>query len=149
MIERDIIQNVDNKKVFSINDLYRLYMDREDIADNLVRKWKSEVKGALEVSISLIPKIEEVYKTAIVEEDEQSQIDVEKALNSRQYDGYLIACSELEQVDLSRLNNNERICFMLNVYQCMYIHNFLRMISEGKGQDQTMISKLKSLFDYS
>jgi hypothetical protein len=71
-------------------------MDREDIADNLVRKWKAEAKGALEVSISLIPKIEEVYKTAIVEEDEQSQIDVEKALNSRQYDGYLIACSELE-----------------------------------------------------
>jgi hypothetical protein len=70
MIERDIIQNVDNKKVFNINDLYRLYMDREDIADNLVRKWKSEVRGALEVSVNLIPKIEDVYNQAIVEEDE-------------------------------------------------------------------------------
>ncbi len=62
MLERDIIQNVENKKVFDNAGLYRLYMDRDDIADNLVRKWKSEVRGALEVSVNLIPKIEEVYK---------------------------------------------------------------------------------------
>jgi hypothetical protein len=83
MIERDIMQNVENKKVFNVNDLYRLYMDREDIADNLVRKWKTEAKGALEVSFNLVPKMEEVYNTAIVEEDGQSQIDIEKALGSR------------------------------------------------------------------
>jgi hypothetical protein len=29
-------------------------MDREDIADNLVRKWKNEVRNALEVSILLV-----------------------------------------------------------------------------------------------
>jgi len=32
----------------------------------------------------------------------------------------------------------------------MYIHNFLRMISEGKGQNKSMFAKLKSyVFDYS
>jgi len=27
-----------------------------------------------------------------------------------------MACSELEQVDLTKLNNNDRISFFLNVY---------------------------------
>lgn len=91
-------------------------MDRDDIADNLVRKWKGEVRPALEVSVNLVSKIEEVYKKAIVEEDGQSQIDVEQALNSTQYNGYLIACSELELVNLDPLNRDERIAFFLNVY---------------------------------
>jgi hypothetical protein len=37
-------------------------MDRDDIADNLVRKWKDDVKGALEVSVNLVAKIDEVYE---------------------------------------------------------------------------------------
>jgi hypothetical protein len=45
-------------------------MDKEDIADNLVRKWKSEVRGALEVSVNLVAKIQEVYSQAIVEEED-------------------------------------------------------------------------------
>lgn len=45
-------------------------MDKDDIADNLVRKWKFEVRGALEVSISLVRKIEEVYKMAFIDDDD-------------------------------------------------------------------------------
>lgn len=60
---------MESKKQFNPTDLYRLYMDRDDIADNLVRKWKGEIRPAMEVSISLVSKIEEVYKQAIVEED--------------------------------------------------------------------------------
>lgn len=90
-------------------------MDREDIADNLVRKCKSEPTGALEVSINLVNKIEEVYKQALDEEDE-TIINSELALNSTAYDGYLQACSELAKIDISKLNRNERIVFFLNVY---------------------------------
>ena len=39
MIEKEVIQNVDQKQIFNLNEIYRLYMDREDIADNLVRRW--------------------------------------------------------------------------------------------------------------
>jgi hypothetical protein len=45
-------------------------MDRDDIADNLVRKWKDDVKGALEVSVNLVAKIDEVYEQAVNIEDE-------------------------------------------------------------------------------
>jgi len=47
MLDKEIIQNVENKKTFIRNEIYRLYMDRDDIADNLVRKWKGEVRPAL------------------------------------------------------------------------------------------------------
>ena len=58
MLEKEIIQNVDGRIDFHTVDLYRLYMDREDIADNMFRRWKDQVRGALEVSINLVGLIE-------------------------------------------------------------------------------------------
>ena len=66
MLEKEIIQNVDSKLDFSTVDLYRMYMDREDIADNMLRRWKDQVRNALEVSANLVPLIEGVYEQAIV-----------------------------------------------------------------------------------
>jgi hypothetical protein len=125
-------------------------MDREDIADNLVRRWKDEVRGALEVSVNIVSKIEEVYQIAMVEEDEQSTIDVESALKSTAYRGYLIAASELEKVNINELSQKERISFFLNVYQCMYIHHLLRMVYEGRTGTESYFNQIKSLvWDYS
>jgi hypothetical protein len=42
---------------FDPQQLYRLYMDRDDIAENLVRRWKNNVRPALEVSEKLVNKI--------------------------------------------------------------------------------------------
>jgi hypothetical protein len=47
MLEKNIMENVEGKSIFSGDDLYRFYMDRDDIADNLVRRWKGEARGAL------------------------------------------------------------------------------------------------------
>jgi hypothetical protein len=41
-------------------------MDREDIADNMLRSWKDTVRGALEVSSNLVKLIEQVYEQAII-----------------------------------------------------------------------------------
>lgn len=43
-----------------------MYMDREDIADNMLRRWRDSVRGALEVSSNLVSMIEKVYEAAIV-----------------------------------------------------------------------------------
>lgn len=43
-----------------------MYMDREDIADNMLRRWKDQVRNALEVSANLVKLIEAVYEQAIV-----------------------------------------------------------------------------------
>ena len=29
------------------------------------------------------------------------------------------------------MNPTKRVAFFLNVYQCMYVHNFFKMINEG------------------
>lgn len=70
MIEKDVIANVDGKQIFNLNEVYRLYMDREDIADNLVRRWSSEVHDPLDVSSNLVMKIIEVFQEAVVTDED-------------------------------------------------------------------------------
>ena len=40
MLDLKIIENVDGKTVFSLNDLYRFYFNSKDNAENLFRTWK-------------------------------------------------------------------------------------------------------------
>lgn len=83
-------------------------MDREDIADNLVKRWKDEPRNALEVASNLISKIIAVFKEAIVEDEEsedcKNRIAADIALKSTEYKGFLAACAELEKVNISGLN---------------------------------------------
>jgi hypothetical protein len=43
-----------------------MHMDRDDIADNMLRRWKDSVRGALEVSANLVPLVEQLYETSII-----------------------------------------------------------------------------------
>lgn len=129
-------------------------MDRDDIADNMLRRWKDSVRGALEVSANLVPLIEQVYEIAILQNDgyeheepqdemgdggemkqqqqPESMINADLAFKSTQYKAYLNAVCELERVTLHDLSTRERIAFFLNVYQCMYIHYFLKVTNEER-----------------
>lgn len=73
MLEKEIIANVDAKIEFSPVDYYRMYMDREDIADNMFRRWKDQVRPALEVSCELVGLIEQVYEQAIVQANDEDE----------------------------------------------------------------------------
>lgn len=44
-----------------MNNLYRFYMDRDDIADNLIKKWNGDAGDALEVSTNLVNLATDVY----------------------------------------------------------------------------------------
>jgi hypothetical protein len=48
-------------KIFNINYLYRFYADREDIADNMVKKWNGEVGDPLKVSENLVTLATDLY----------------------------------------------------------------------------------------
>lgn len=61
MLEKDIIQSVENRHDFEITGLYRMYMDRDDIPDNMVRRYKDKPRAALEVSQSLVGKAEDLF----------------------------------------------------------------------------------------
>ena len=56
MLEKGLISAVEDTQVriFNINNLYRFYMDKDDIADNQVKKWSKDVGEALECSINLV-----------------------------------------------------------------------------------------------
>ena len=63
MLEKSVISAVDQNqvKIFNINYLYRFYADREDIADNMVKKWNGEVVDPLKVSENLVTLATDLY----------------------------------------------------------------------------------------
>ena len=124
MMDQEVISRIDQMTNFEGKRtiLYRFYEDREDIASNLLRPWKGEVSNAIDVSSELVRLIEEIYKEALYEDDEYTEIQAEEALKSSKYNSYLTKVSQLELVDLNFSSFNEGLCFYLNVYQCMYIH---------------------------
>ena len=64
MLEKGLINAVEDgqARIFNINNLYRFYMDRDDIADNMMKKWNKEPGDALEVSINLVELATELYQ---------------------------------------------------------------------------------------
>ena len=66
MLEKGIVISIEQKLEFTNVDFFQMYMDRDDIADNMLRRWKDYVRGALEVSAKLVPLIEQVYEAAII-----------------------------------------------------------------------------------
>ena len=124
MLDQGIILRVDKGEIFQGNHttMYKFYEDRGDIASNLLRPWKGDINNALDVSAELVGLIEDIYKEALVEEDDCTQIYAEKALKSSKYDSFITNIAQLEKLDLDFKTYNEGLCFFLNVYQCMYIH---------------------------
>lgn len=55
---------------------------------------------------------------------------MEAALKSTEYKKYINAVAELEKVEILSIRQHEKVAFFLNIYQCMYIHNFLKKIFE-------------------
>lgn len=75
-------------------------------------------------------------------------INAEAALKSTQYKAYLNAACELERINIQKLTVRERIAFFLNIYQCMYIHYFLKVSNENKAirtNQKSYIDALKAL----
>lgn len=89
MLERNLFEIVDtqqgggvfNRKKFNINNLYRFYMDRTDIADNQVKRWKDKPGNPIEVSANLVNLISEVYSVAIVENEDEDGEEAEQMLD--------------------------------------------------------------------
>ena len=74
------------------------------------------------MSVNLVTLITDVYRQAIVEDneqengEEQEMLDVELALQSAEYKKYLNACQELQCVDILNLSRSQKVAFFLNVY---------------------------------
>lgn len=51
MMDKELIQNLEGRTEFEITGLFRMYMDRDDIPDNMVRRFKDKPRESLKVSI--------------------------------------------------------------------------------------------------
>ena len=57
-------------------------------------------------------------------------LDIQRALDSQQYDKYTQACAELQKINIESMANAKRVAFFLNIYQCMYVHYFLLKVKD-------------------
>ena len=83
----------------------------------MLKKWQGERPGhPIEVSKNLVDLATDLYQQAIVDEEEEEEqqdsgeenesiIDVDKALTSGEYKKYLQSIAELEQVDIIDMTN--------------------------------------------
>ena len=135
---------MENKTFFGQNDLYRFQFLSNEGADNLIRTWREEAGEAYEVSTNLIKKVEDMYACAIVQDEDGDQVlDVDVAIKSSEYQAFIKAICELQKVVIDGLSPTKRVAFFLNIYQCMYVHQFFKMVSEGQNSDTSSIfSKL-------
>jgi hypothetical protein len=39
-------------------------------------------------------------------------------------------------MDISNLEQHKKVAFFLNVYQCMYVHNFLKKVFEEGNKEE-------------
>ena len=117
MLEKGLISAIDENqaRIFNLGNLYRFYMDRDDIADNLQKRWSENPGDALEVSQNLVSLATEVYQEAVIDgsdgsneeeevDEDENTIDVETAIKSVQYKKYINAVAELEKIEILSLN---------------------------------------------
>lgn len=111
MLDHSIIQRIDGQEDFNNNytTLYKFHEDRDDIASNLLRYWNGEVDAPIDVSVSLLQDIGEIYKDAVVECEDGIVIEYEEALRSKKYDSFISRVCQLEIVDIDFKHYNEAL----------------------------------------
>lgn len=111
-MDNELILRIDGEDVFHGNYsvLYKFHEDREDIASNLLRIWNGETDiNPIDVSISLLQDIGEIYKDALEEVDDELTIEYEEALKSKKYDRFISKVCQLDTIDLGFKTYNESL----------------------------------------
>lgn len=150
MMDHGYISRIDEEQTFSpLNTVfYQFYEDRENLAANMLRPYNGEPLNAIEVSLELVKYAEEVYREAIVETDTGHKIIAERALISQHYEHYICNVGKLAKVELEFYGPEEAYCFFLNVYQCMYIHCFLKHLKPHQDEMEQSGSILSGLRNF-
>ena len=78
-------------------------------------------------------------------------LDVDVAIRSTGYQAFIKAVCELQKVNIQQLIPSKRVAFFLNIYQCMYVHMFFKMVSEGHQAESEcgMFQRLSSFMSSS
>lgn len=108
MLENHLIIPVDEKssKIFSVKNLYRFPVDCDNIAANMIKRYKGEDVGdPVTVSQNCVTFATALYQAALFEdEDGQQEIDGEAALNSDEYRKFIDGVSALQKVEILSIN---------------------------------------------
>lgn len=127
------------------NHYYRFQMDRPGIAANAFKIFKGQSRNALQISVELITKMNEVIKGVRSETNGEIVVDVTNLDSQKAYAEYLKSTIELQHVQLNGLERDEKIAFFINLYQVTHVH---RIIKEKKHPTPKpgFFGKIKGIF---
>lgn len=72
-------------------------------------------------------------------------LDVEEAIKSTEYQAFIKAVCELQKVDISALKPSKIVAFFLNIYQCMYVHQFFKLVTENRQSETESVGVISAL----
>eukprot|EP01006_Ploeotia_vitrea_P038370 TRINITY_DN66228_c9_g1_i1.p1 TRINITY_DN66228_c9_g1~~TRINITY_DN66228_c9_g1_i1.p1 ORF type:complete len:495 (+),score=36.18 TRINITY_DN66228_c9_g1_i1:21-1505(+) len=127
LVETQIITLVDPNKKFTptTSTICKLYCETQPVGVlNNWSVWKGDSRGPLEVSTYLRQR----YLSLLTEFTVDSGVQYVKLQENAKFVEFSVACSELQAVDLSKLNTKEdKITFFLNTYNLLVLHGFGRL----------------------
>ena len=120
MMQQEILFSPTGSRDFqnSANVYYQFQVDRPGIAANMTRIFKGQARQGLQVSRSLVEKMNQVIKeTTDKNKEEELVVDKNKLKTSKSFVEFVEASAELQAVQISSLQRDDKIAFFLNIYQ--------------------------------
>lgn len=147
MMQQEILFSPTGSSSFqrSPNIYYQFQVDRPGIAANMTRIFKGQARQGHEVSRNLVEKMNLVLKeTTYKNKEDEVTVDKNKLKTSKSYVDFVEACAELQAIQISSLQRDEKIACFLNIYQIMEAHKLLKEKSNEHGAGG-LTEKIQSL----
>lgn len=138
MIQQEILFSPTGSRNFkrSPNVYYQFQMDRPGIAANMTKIFKGQARQGLEVSKNIVEKMNQVLKETIVKNNEEEiVVDKNKLSISKSFVEFVEASAELQAIQISSLERDEKIACFLNIYQVMEVHKLLKAKSNEEAKE--------------
>jgi len=123
MIQQELIHSPNDAKEWqnSPKVLYRFQVDKPGIAANMIKVFKGHARQGLEVSKDLIGKMNDLLaEVRDREHPETLTIDKNKLKLARSFLEFQKDSAELQAIQLSSLQQDEKIACLLNIYQVKF-----------------------------
>lgn len=147
MIQQELIHSPNDAKQWqnSPKVLYRFQVDKPGIAANMAKVFKGHARQGLEVSRDLIGKMNDLLaEVRDRQHPETLIIDKNKLKLARSFLDFQKDSAELQAIQLSSLQQDEKIACFLNIYQIMFIHKMLK--DKLSSEDiESFMKKMRSL----
>lgn len=113
---------------------FRFQEDNKASELNFKKNWLKAARPAVEVSIDLLTRIAQIYygnfKGGAIENKKRKEI----RKNNDDYQKFTVATCELQKVEITKLDHDQKLAFFLNVLNTLALHSVIEADKIPEGQ---------------